>query len=489
MNRHVGIALALFAAGAPSQETAADVAARVRAGGWLEVSKYRRGERGDLESWSTAHTGDPDRGEWLPVLDGSALRLGNLGAIGWFSLFCHGDGDLLAMTDAEFHFGALGLGASDVELRQFLARPAPSFDGMRGRAELLDRVLAIDRLVARGSRGAVVELRHLVDQEALPPLLRAYASRAAAKLAGEGGGPMRMLLDPATARVPAAFDVAIVLEHARLPDLRWLAGFGRRLGALVTTRAIEAAGGTVSPPQCNGGQRMCDVAGAAPFWAAHHWGNARVDQSFVTVQIKADDRMPVALTWNAAGEFEHERWAQASVPDEAKRDNPLLAGSLEVTATSVYASTDKSRGMPRPALTRRYLPAEGTGYAIHAHVPANSKLWPMLTFLEAPPATGAELRVTFGDPGVIVLMVEARDEDAAAQWVAKGKELLATADAEFAEQTALQEAQPKMMALLRQLLKVELSTKDKAAFAVVQLRGVTPASIRELVEEAATSGH
>src|SRR5688572_6779468 len=137
MDRHVGSALALFAAGAPSQETAADVAARVRAGGWLEVSKYRRGERGDLESWSTAHTGDPDRGEWLPVLDGSALRLGNLGAIGWFSLFCHGDGDLLAMTDVEFHFGALGLGASDVELRQFLARPAPSFDGMRGRAELL----------------------------------------------------------------------------------------------------------------------------------------------------------------------------------------------------------------------------------------------------------------------------------------------------------------------------------------------------------------
>ena len=487
MSRSVAVAFAAAIVGTvPAQqrpESGAEIAARVRAGGWLEQSEYRREPDGSLAIWHTAHLGGAEGGEWRPLLgDDDAAGFAGLGAVGWFTLFCHGDADLLAMTDAGFHFAALGIGTSDEEIRHFLATPPESFDGALGRAHLLDRVLAIDVLVARGCRAAAAELVAIGKHDAAPPLLRARAASALRRLHGDPhAGVERRRLDPQRVVLPAGADALLVVDHARLPDLRWLAPFGRRLGALVTANAIAAAGGTVSAAARNGGQRMCDVAAEAPFWFAHRFGNARLDQSIVAVTVTPGAASPIALTWNAAGEFEHDRWARATLPEGAARDNPLLGGTLSVEATTLHADTGRSGGEPRPELARELLAVERD--AVRIVVPPASKAWRALAPLELPPARGAELRITFGDPALLVLAVEAGGEDAAEAWVTKGKELLAQAVADLrADLPPAVRGHADLGALLDALAAAAVSVKDGHAFAVVEVRGFGAARIAALLE-------
>ncbi|MBM4061803.1 MAG: hypothetical protein FJ265_12015 [Planctomycetes bacterium] len=476
-----------------AQESAADVAARVRQGGWFEQSKYRRADDGSLEVWTTAHTGSEELGEFLPLIDrgdAMATAIDNLGLLGLLSLVCHGDADLLAMTDAGFHFGALGIDGSDVGLRQFLALPSPSFEGARGRAELLDRLLAIDRLEHRRVAGAVAEFRVLAARADVPAALRERAAQALRTLRNGTGvaAPVRQRLDAQALALPLAFDACIVIDHARLPDLRWLAPLGRRTGALVTAATIEAAGGTVSPPACNGAQRMCDVAAGAPFWFAHRYGNLRFDQSLVTITAKGDGRNPIAATWNACGAFEAAGWQDFALPDEGERDKQLGSATARLTTTTLFASTDGSRGKPRPELVEKLALLRDDGLALRAVVPANSKLWAALAFVHAPPTQGGEIRVVFGDPAVITIVAEARDEEAAAAWVAKGKELVEQGDGVFA-MAAEPIAATRGFQLLREAwLGAAFSVKDTTAFATVIVRGFTPQHVRELVEAAALVG-
>lgn len=475
--------------GLAAQEAASEVAARIRAGGWLEASKYRRGADGQLELLSTYHMGGDGPGEFLPLLD-AELSLANVGLFGVLSLVCHGDGDLVAMTDAAFHFGALGIDGSDIGLRQFLAVPPPSFDGPRGRAELLDRLLAIDRLERRGVVGAVAELKGIAGNAALPAVLRGRAERAMRTLQGgtAAAGPQRARLDAAVVALPAAFDACLVVDHTRLPDLRWLAPLGRRTGALATAAALVDAGGTVSPAMCNGAQRMCDMPAEAPFWFALRYGNLQVDHSVVTISMKGDARAPVALTWNAVGAFEAEGWQSFALPEDVVRDKGFTKATGRLTASTFYASTDGSKGKPRPELCDKLTLLRDDGSALRIVLPANSKLWPALAFLDTPPTEGGEIRFVFGDPAVITFAVDGRDEDAAAAWVAKGKELIEQGDAVFA-MAAEPIAATRAFQLLRQAWgAAAFSTKDRAAFAVVTVKGFTPQHIAELAEAAASLG-
>jgi hypothetical protein len=476
-----------------AQETGAELMARVRNGGWLEASRYQRNAAGVLESWSFSHTTSADHGEWLPLLgnDGDrVLHLENLGAFGYLALFCHGDGDLLAMTDVALHFGALGIGTTDVDLRQFLARPAPSFDGSLGRAELLDRLLAIDCLVQRRCRGALAELTMLAKDATIPAVLRDAAARALAGRRGETASITRLRLDPATIALPAAFDGCVLVDHARLPDMRWLTPLARRIGALITARVTEMAGGDVTPVALNGAQRYCDAPSVAPFWLAHQLGNARLDHSLVTVTARADPRMPMALTWNAVGAIEAERWAEAKLPDGAARNNPLLGGSLTVAATSLYASTDGSAGKPRPAQAAKLLAANTSDddtrndtAAVRAIVPANSKLWPVLVAFGLPPANGGEVRMTFGDPATIVIDVTARDEDAAEEWLAKGTALLAKSVAEIraGAPPGMQENRD-LHALLDAVAAAKCRVAERRLLATIEVRAFTSARLAALLE-------
>lgn len=143
-------------------ESAAAVAERIRNGGWFETSRWRRGADGALEMHFFADVGaEVAEDRFVPLLskNGEELDYDNIGLIGNLALFCHGPGDLLGMTDAEFHLHALGIGTTDVELRQYLAVPPPPFEGERGRAELLDRLLAANFSTKGSAAFATVEIK------------------------------------------------------------------------------------------------------------------------------------------------------------------------------------------------------------------------------------------------------------------------------------------------------------------------------------------
>lgn len=472
-----------------ADEPAAAVVERIRAGGWFETPRWRRGENGALEVFVPAADGQT-AGAFEPLLGaGNERGLGNAGVIGFLSLVCHGPGDLLGMTDPTLHFPALGVDPGDVGLRQFLALPPPPFDGARGRAELLDRLLAIDLLERRGCRQALAELRQLAAAEQLPAVLRDRARRAVALLQQRADPVVRRRLDAATLRLPAAFDACLLLDHARLPDLGWLTSFGRRIAALVTATALDdAPDAMLTAAMKNDVQLRCDLVGELPFGIVHHYGNARLDHSCVVVTARPGGDPPFTLTWQAAGDFEHERWQGAALSAEAAAQNPLLAAStLTITADRLFATTDGSEGRPRPTLAGR-LGLADDGHGLRVVVPGNSKLWPALAFLEAPPAEGAELRVSFGDPAVVVLAVTARDEDAAAAWLALGQRWIAELQQWIdGDPPAVIADAPGLRGLLDRVLATAFSVKGDTAFAVVQLPGVTPATVQAVVLALATA--
>ncbi|MBL8749682.1 MAG: hypothetical protein JNK78_11020 [Planctomycetes bacterium] len=387
-----------------ANEAAEDVAKRVLSGGWFEEARSRRSGDGVLERWTTAHTGDPERGEFLPLVsfEQPMRTIGSIGLAGWLSLVCHGDGDLLAMTDVAFHFGALGIDPSDVGLRQWLALTPPSFEGELGRAELFDRLLAIDHLVARRVRGASAECAAIAANDALPALLRDRAANAQRTLRGDttAPAPARRRLDPATVELPQAFDACIAIDHARLPDLRWVTALGRRVGAAVSARAFEAAGGRTSASQCSGVQLHCDAVSEAPFRVAHHFGNLRFDHSILTFVAKAPARRsdpPFAVVWQAVGDFEGERWG--GVPRELQISD-VLPLTVEVEPHALRAASDKGRGKARPEVATPLLLDDGV--ALRISLPATSKVWTGLAMQKVPAVKSGEIRVTFGDPGVVV---------------------------------------------------------------------------------------
>jgi len=481
------VVLALSIAGSVAAQDLVDTAevlARVKSGGRFEETKWRRGDNGALEMHYFADMGVKIPGplRFQPLL-GKGLERGlrNAGVVGFLAMVCHGPDDLLSMTDAEFHLGAMGVDTTDVGLRQYLALEPPSFEFGSGRAELFDRMLAVDLLVRRGCKSAVAELQMIARSE-LPRPLRDRARYAVDRLDGRAATVARRRLAPDTLNLPLVFDCCVIVDHSRLPDISWLTPLTRRLGMLITASRIEAAGGELTAAQCNGAQVISDVVGELPFGLAHQYGNARLDHSCLVINAKVDPKLPVSLSWQAVGEFEHEGWQGAVVAERLLRNNPLLGGKLVVTADRVQATVGGGAGKPRPEKAVELL--RDTGLAIRAIVPKTSKLWPMLRVLDLPPAMGAELRLTFGDPAVIVLMVEARDEDDAEEWASLGKEMLAQAKQSVARQLpeSLRE-NADVKRLLTALFGAAISVKDSAAFAVVELKGITPAIAGSIVED------
>ena len=495
---HLLLALFVFVTGMRAQEedergeTTAD---RIQNGGWFENSKWRRGADGSLEMHFFADLGGSlKKGQdlFVPVL-GEQLEKGfhNTGAIGFLSLVCHGNGDLLSMTDADYHFGALGVDASDVGLRQFLAVPPPSFEGQRGRAELLDRLLAISVLIRRNCKSALGEFRALAGNEKLPAALREGAERAIVTLSGGTGtmsgqttGTQRKQLNAATLKLPAAFDGCIVINHALLPDLGWLTPLGRRVAAMLTAQKIVMAGSEPTPAMLNGAQSVCDLVSEFPFGVAHQFGNARLDQSMLVIAAKADAQMPVSVSWQVAGEFEAELWQKAELPDGAAKNSPIFAGQLEVAADHVLASTDGSVGKPRPTMVEKLGLLDVTDCAIRAIVPGNSKVWPALAFLQTPSAEGAELRITFGDPCVITLQIDTRDEETAEALVAVGQQMVAQAREMLAKSLpAVWRESGEVKELLDAFSATQWSSEDETTNARLEVKGVTPAKIRVIANQ------
>ncbi|MCC7396572.1 MAG: hypothetical protein IT455_05845 [Planctomycetes bacterium] len=487
----VALAIGAMAGMSLAQQTTPSqvVVERLRTTGLLEDQKWRRGDDGSLEMWFWCDVGDPAKGRFIPVVgkDPGELFAGlqYSGLLQMFSLVNHGNGDLLGMTDANQHFRALGIGIEDVELRQFLALPMPAFVGRLGRAELLDRLLAIDVLERRACRSAIVELQGLVRRDEVPAVLRERAARAMAAMRGEPVPP-RLRLASAAVRLPATFDACVVIEHGKLPDLSWLNAAGQRAGALVTARTLErAGGGECSLAQLNGLVRQTAKAGELPFAIAHRLGNVRLDHSCFVISLQAGPDAPVALTWQAAGAIDAEGWAAAGLSGDAAHGQPWFGGTLAMAADGLFASTDRSQSQPRPELVEKFGLLRDEGSAVRAIVPANSRLWGVWrAALNLPFADRAEVRIVCGDPATIVVSVAARDEAGAAAWSQRGKELLAELRQWLDERAPVERFDaPTTFALFDALFAAELHAVGSQATATITLTGMTAQKAQAIVEE------
>lgn len=252
------------------------------------------------------------------------------------------------------------------------------------------------------------------------------------------------------------------------------------MGVLVTANVLERFDGPMSRAQSNAGQRMCDSAAELPYWLVHRFGHARLDHSLVTVTLPAEPEQPVAWTWHAAGGFDDARWRPALVAGADGVFAKLHEGPLDITASTLFAATPGSGAAARPEAAKVLLADDGT--AIRAVVPAASKVWANLAALRLPAANGAELRVTFGDPAVLVLAVHAADDAAAGAWVERLRELLAEAKTGVDDLPESVRRHDEIRALLAAFLGAKLSTKGGSAFAVVAIRGFTSAKLRGFAE-------
>lgn len=445
---------------------------RIRAGELFGDVQYRRGADGRIEVRVGDASDDPQNVPFAPLLSaeaGLAPWLENCGIAGWLSLLCHGDGDLLAMTDAEWHLRAVGAGTSDVELRQALVVPFPAGPELAVRAQLLDRMLAIDVLRRRGCRQALGELQQVAADAGAPAMLRARAQTAVASLRGEPLPP-RTRLDPTQLELPIAYDAALVIDHARLPDFTWWTAAGRRLGMLVTARTLDQVADPVSEAMLLQAQQISDQLCELPFAIVHEFGNARLDHSCLLVTVRADANLPVSALWQAAGAFEQPGLDRAvAAVAGAIADSPMAAAKLAIGAQRASFCSDGSGGKPRPALARELL--ADTGAAIRLLVPASSRLWALMAMAKLPPATGGDLRVAFADECTIELRITARDEDAAAAWIERVQEVIAAVRKETPyEIRTMVEANAVVRDVLAAALGAELAVDGAVATATIHLR-------------------
>jgi hypothetical protein len=481
MPRRVGT-LAFIAAVLPAQDEPTLIAPEVlrerfAKTGRLVATQYQRAEDGVLEIWCLGDNGDASEPSFHPIvgrLTGTtrALHPENLGLLGLLALVCHGDADLLAMTDAEAHFAALGVAADDVGLRQLLAMPLTAASSSYRDAEVLDRLLAIDRLQHRRARGAVGELTALANDVTISAVLRERAKQALTALRGEAVATARATLRAESLRLPPAFDACVVIDHAKLPDLRFLTKLSRVLGMNVTVEAITAANTEMPESSLLSAQRFSDAAGEAPFWCAHTHGNLRIDQSCIVINANTSgigDKL-LAVTWQAAGEFGAAAWQDADWAT-LKGDLGIPAATGSMTTQEIWVSSDGGERRPRPQLAEPLLTA--TGAAVRAILPANSNLWVVMAWVGLPRATGAELRILFSDPATIELRVAARDEDVVETWLSRGKEALQRL---VERQRALPTAeQLDIEPLLLAVMNTKCEVRDATACATITVAGITTA--------------
>ncbi|MFN3244702.1 MAG: hypothetical protein ACE37K_24565 [Planctomycetota bacterium] len=326
-----------------AEEPGAKVAERVRSGGRFETSRYRRTDEGVLEfdyiaDIGGSHTGSP---RWVPLCgDEFDFGLGNTDLLGFVTLLYHGPHELLAMTDGAFHLERCGYDPSDFGLRQMLPTPLPS-DPVARRVAILDRMVAIDVLLRRGCRNARPELTALAKGDQ-PEALRERARRALVAL-DDRAAPVpipRRRLAAVDLRVPKAYDLSLVVDHARLPDLSWLAAGRRQLSCEQISGMLETFGRPTTAAMRNGCQRVIDSAAELPFALTERFGDVRIDHSALFFLAGSNEQRPFDIAWQAVGSFEPERYRDAQLPATVRGD-AWQDGKLDVTAEAATGTLGK----------------------------------------------------------------------------------------------------------------------------------------------------
>ena len=346
----------------------------------LLALQWRRSDTGVLEC-ALASDKEPS---WAPLFPQGVLAgLQTTGAFGPMSLLLH-SGDLLSLTSGERHLARIGVATATPELRQYIAIPLP-----KTLAELavLDRMVAIDVLVARSAKDAMPELKQLASDAALPATLRERAAAAVTRLDG-GTLTARPKFDAKTLRLPKEADLYVVVDNAALTSMNFLIELGRFSGMLSSAFVLDMLK-KPSPQDYWVGQCESEMLTEIPFELAREAGNFRIDQICVAVRLPRKQDEKPEVTVHVAGNFE---------PNAIE---PMLASlgiqagmELQVTATGITAS---SKGLAlEPDETRAKALLDLGGHAVRVQVPSGSPMLAQMRPFGLPPTESLDLRFGVG---------------------------------------------------------------------------------------------
>jgi hypothetical protein len=318
-------------------------------------------------------------------------------------------GDLLSMTDGEGHFRRLQIAADTEALTAFARAPLGK---TTPRIDELDRLVAVDVLIARGDAAAKEALARIAADEGAHAGVRARAA---------GKAPSRERLKPDDLLLPQRCDLLVTIDHARLFDGRQLLPLARFAGLLSTSQVLTM----LKRPRLDDaaiGQAESDSQLGLPFELVRRLGPMRFDHTCVCVSWP--NEIGYEFTWAAAtvGCFEPARIADAlrsatieGLEAAATEDGATAqwsGGSSAVTNRRVSAHASGVDTAPRAELAAHVL-QEGT-HCIHVHVPAGSKALAPLMLFGAPAAKSCDARLTLGDPVIVEFAFTMASEEAAA---------------------------------------------------------------------------
>jgi hypothetical protein len=266
------------------------------------------------------------------------------------------------------------------ELRQYVVRPL-SKD--LAELEALDRMVAIDLLVARSAKEAVAELQAIAADAALPAALRERAAAAVTQLKG-GTAAARPRLDAKTLRLPAEADFYVVIDNSALPSMGFLIELGRFSALLSNAFVLD----TIKAPSAQDlwlSQCEPEQLTEMPFELARVTGNFRIDQTCAAVRMPRKPGEQPAFTVHSAGQFD---------PEAIEKLDVKAAADLEVTATGITASGKGLELAPDEARAKALL--DLGGFAVRILVPAGSPLLTQMRPFGLPPTESLDVRFAIG---------------------------------------------------------------------------------------------
>ena len=314
-------------------------------------------------------------------------------------------GDLLGTTSPERHFAQLGIGTSDVELRQLVAVPASASTPALRRRELLDRELAVRCLQYRNTRSSIGELRALA-KNCSDPFLQ-HAIGAALHRFGAGEAPTRVALPSVVTKVADGVDLWLWCDFGQFTMRPDVAAAEHDAAAERVLAKTDRFGWRLENIMLASIQHYLDYHGEVGYEAARTWGRARIDQCLLGFRIPSgvDDQLRLVYA-AASGAFEVDVLAshlQQHKIGVERKDGRLRVGqwwpgyTVAVAADHFVVSTNADMPCDLPAFVGAAI-AAGDSLAI-ARAAHPDRAWSWLEAGATAAVRLAPFRFTLSQPG------------------------------------------------------------------------------------------
>jgi hypothetical protein len=365
VGRVVAVVIVLAAAAA-AQKPRSAFFGRIEQDNRLLALQWQRGADGALQ-WKDA-TDEDSKFEPLFARGIAAAP------VGWtpFAFLLH-HGDVLSLTDADFHLRRLAVDLTTVELHRFVRRPPP--DALPELDEL-DRAIAIDLLRQRGDHEANTALAAIAADKKLSAALQ---QRAAPNY-------VRQRLDPATLQLPEDADLLLVLDHAHGVDASPLVQIGY-FSSLCSSCSVLSLLKAPTRKDLQVGQSESEMVTEYAFEVVRQFGCARLDHTCIAVRL-TELGTPDAFAVASAGSFDPaaaDRGIRAlSLPETTCEHSAEVTkaswptASATVTPTLVQVQTKDWALQPRADLAKQLLREPSDPTLVHVVLPKGSRLLPML---------------------------------------------------------------------------------------------------------------